>query len=202
MIGIASSLDYAEASESDKLELGKVNEAINKIEDLSPEEMKCLLRDNLSPHHTIDVKDLNSFDGFIHDEAVRSVIGKALRKIKTEIDANYLRYNIIKEGSNTSYQLTTHSGKYDIEDRPDFQHLQKECEKIIESPICKDVDYFVTCSIDISKEEVEKRLINQSKSPQEESEEEKKFKRINEPSFGFVSVEKSIIDINKNAIEE
>lgn len=203
LIGIASSLDYAEALESEKLELWKVNEAINKIEDLSTEEMKCLLKDNLSPHHTIDVKDLNSFDGFIHDEAVRSVIGKALRKIQTEIDANYLRYNIMADGINISYQLTTHNAKYDITDRPDFQYLQKECEKIIESPICKDVDYFVTGDLDISKEDVEKRLINQSKSPQEESEEggDKKFKHINDVSFGFISVENSIVDINKNVIE-
>ncbi len=193
---IALSLDCDEANEIEKIELSKVNKAISAIEALSKEEVKCLLKDNLSPHYPLNENNLLSFNGFINEESIRSVIGKAIRKIKVHINPTDFTYNINNVGENTLYQLTSHNGTYDITDRSDSRILQKECERISKSPICNDIDYFITGNLNISKEEVSKRIIESSKAPKEADDNNRKFARINDIEFGFVSVEKSIEEIN------
>lgn len=203
LIETALSLDQHDSSDAEKEELNKVNKAIMAIEEMSKENTKFLLRDNLSPHYDLNLNKLDTFTGFMQEEAVGSIIGKAIRKIKTEINLSSFMYDIVDNGVNVSYQLTTHNGKWDIDDRPDFKHLQKECEKITESPMCKDVDFFVTGNLNISKDDVGKRIIQSSKAPLDviEDSNDNKYASINEVSFGFISVEKSIDKINNIKIK-
>ncbi len=197
---IALLLDCDEASDEEKIELSKVMKAISAIEALSKEEIKCLLKDNISPHYDLNLNNLLTFNGFMHEESVRCVIGKAIRKINADINLSSFIYSVNNGHSNISYQLTSHNGTCDIDDRLDRVNLQKECERISESPICTDIDFFITGNLDVSKDDVGERIIESSKAPKDaaidDEAENKKFAHINDVSFGFISVDQSILKIN------
>lgn len=185
---ISDGIDGYDLDIKEELEFyNKIQQSLCEFENLSSNDMINLLKSYLSPHKKLDNNNLkNSYGSFIDNETVKSVILKGIKKIKVNPIYKKLQYFKNNGESNDCYQLLIHNNEFD-DDTANKIRFQKHCEMIYQNPNTKDIDYFITKSLNKEKDEVKSRLLEITDIGDESDDSN---------YFGFKTIDVSIIELN------
>ncbi|MBB4035128.1 hypothetical protein GGR21_001017 [Dysgonomonas hofstadii] len=188
---------YDISDPNDKIKIEKLNLAINELEKLSIQETNKLLDEHLLPHKRLDKNNLRATSmDLINSATIKNVIQNAIKKIQLAPIYKTLQY-IKANDDSTRYQLIVHNEDFDLEDIASKIDFQKHCELINNQPVSKDIDYFVTQSLEKNKEEVKKHLEKVTEVPSDYKEDEEASLNLEEKKqFAFRTIENTIIDLN------
>lgn len=188
---LSEDLEHYDLSDADQAaEHGKLQNAIDELENIPYNDLVSLIRDYTTPHKTLEKDNLRqSFGSFLEESAVQSVVVRALRELNQLPFFKYLQYTrVTPEGQKIRYQLLNHNTEFD-NSLPQQTKFQKHCEKFYRHPNTLDVDFFVTRHVSKSKEEIRLKVVN-ILNPMDTPE------QLSRRLFGFVSIDQTINDIN------
>lgn len=190
--------NYDISDPNDKIKIDKLNLSINELEKLSIQETIKLLDEHLLPHKRLDKNDLRATAmDLINSATIKNVIQEAIKKIQLAPIYKTLQYIKANDDDFTRYQLIVHNENFDLEDTASKIEFQKHCELINNQPISKDIDYFVTQSLEKNKEEVKNHLAKVTEAPSDYKEDEDPSASLEKKKeFGFRTIENTIIDLN------
>lgn len=142
-----------ENSENDIERLESAEEKLSEIDEETF--VDELLKLHLIPHREINKQiTLDSFGEAIDVAALREIVFKGIRSIESEPDYAKLVYWSESGDVPTSYQLTTINSGSDEEDILYTSELQEICEKLYDSSVSADTDFFITQHLDKDKDKV------------------------------------------------
>jgi len=187
---------YDITNPDDKILINKLNKTINELEKLSIGETIKLLKEHLLPHKELGFK-YRAMD-WIDSATIKNVVQQAIKKI--ELDPIYKTLQYIKENEDSTiirYQLIAHNENFDLDDTAGKVEFQKHCELISNQPISKEVDYFITQSLEKDRDEVKNHLKKVTEAPSDYKEDEEPSMSLEEKKqFAFRTIENTIIDLN------
>jgi len=144
-----------------KIQYDRLQKFLYKIEQMASKEIIILINDYLTPHKNLKPPLRTSIITFLDDNAVKNIIGRAIRRVNSSPDFGKLRYLLKSDNDDDEiYQLTLDNSDFDFNEEYELNKLQKHCEELYKTTSSIEVDYFVTQHLNVSKDEMKEKVNN------------------------------------------
>lgn len=183
---VSKEIDYFDLEDQKERRMhDKLRMCVSVLETFERSKLEILINERLIPHKRLDYSDLrDSAMNFLNETGITKVIVMAIKEINHELDPEYMQFT--RKSNNEHYQLTMDDEEFVCaSSSSQIYLLQEHLEKIYKYTVSKDIDYYVTKHLNVSKEETKKHLIKVI--PNEED----------NYLFGFKNLKDAIKDLNE-----